>query len=278
MNTQLEYWINETANPEKATTLIDAMELLIKTIGTELEGIWLGWYYRVGIDDDKALWDMLQQSVLDGTVESIEQFSISVSEEVGFLEQRTLTSVLTALYELDKTDFKNEARAILTKDITNDDKLAELVELVSETQAHEFLEVIEFVGEPVILRLSEHYKESAWMEDDASEEVLEVSPDEIISKYVATLDYEHPIIDHYRNRRPMGLKMSMYLGIYSNDVTQLDDPVKLAQLLFLCYLLTREDVAYASDSVERTIAMLAGDSATELAAYKQLKIEIGKLS
>lgn len=273
MNENLIFWVRASTSHTKADCLIATMELLSNLSNTELEQVWLMYMSKVGIADNQTTFDNLQQTLLDATVEFLEQFGILISEEIDFSHQAILTRLLAGMYELDKTELREEMRGALSTDLDNIDKLIECIAIVSYVDRMELTEVLEVVNDKLISDLVDIYGQTI---DDAH---VQPARDE---RLIRAIEYSRSfetddIVELVHNLRTP-LPYRDYLNVLSAQLMEIEDSIVLAQRLVMLYVASSNETDAMQAAISRTVELFAGDGKIELEIQRAVLDEIRRLS
>lgn len=273
MDTNLKFWIENSCMAVKAKTILDTMELLLLASGTDQEQVWLMYLSKVGIADNQATFDNLQQVILDSTIVALEQYSLQINEDVGFADQSALTMLLRALMDLGETELVNEVRTVLNTDLSDLDKLLGLIEIVAVDATVDVSSYIEYLSPSLLERINEIYsRETAEVEISAAP----IGADKVIN-YAVTLDGDDEILDFAKNLVTVQYSFNQLLSVFSGRLLELEDPFLFTTRLILLYMAS---VEREGDSIERHLSHListhAIDGPFELECLRILAAELRK--
>lgn len=275
MDIRVKEWVESSCHPDRAKMLLEAMALLVDVMGAEIEHMWVTWAGRRGTDSELALFANLQQHVLDATIQSIEQFEVTINEDVDFYDQARLTHLLAGLYNLDKTELSEELRVVLERDEPVQDKLIDLIRIVSLEVSQEDIEIIESVSDTLMNNIQLMVKENL---ENQEMDVEASTSSSLIDRHMATwTDTEDDVYQYYANKRPMGYSLSQYLGVFPTSFSDETDPGTIAKRALALYLFADLDIEQAEAVLSKLFSVILGSGKLEIQSCMALSKELARL-
>lgn len=274
MNSQFRTWFETITTPEKTNTLIEAMLFLLNSVDAELENIWLYYLSRVGIDDNQITFTNIQQLILDSTISAIEQFSVTINEEVTFADQENLTKLLRAIYELDSSELVSEMHNAINSSDDPKEQLLAALDVVCYGHEFIFAELIDQVEESLISKLDDVYQIPTYQEDSAT---IGNESELLLGRFVTTLTGDDNILEFYRIKGKTPFTFSQLFNLKQGDLMEIEDPHLLVSRMVLLYLMSVSPISNIGNAIEKAINYITPENRSEIEYHREAKEILGQL-
>jgi len=168
----LEEFLNTQMSEERSDLYKDCINLIKNTVNEDMEIELENLLLSVNMEDEataSSLLDSFEISLRDYLITCLEEFQVVPKDTCSLFE---IYRLCEEIYNIENSDLLEDFDSIANSDINNNEKLSEILELISYSDASYWLNLLEDVGDDLIYKIKE-------LSNDVQLEINEVTEEEI---------------------------------------------------------------------------------------------------
>lgn len=243
MSKEFLTWAGLKLSPLATAQLHDSFELCALVLGEEVWDVAEQPYYQVDTGDTNESINFIYASAVRFLTKSITRCGVQLREDIEVESISALNSILRTLIEL-SGDFQLSAAAVTIslKEISNNEKFVELVELVeSWIDPEDILALLIEVPNSLLNNIFDMAKQASGYNAEQDIETLDNGIDEAaILRVTNLIPGESQVVDYYRQSGVMGYEFKQYASVFGGYISELEDDTLAAANIALLWLYTKE--------------------------------------